>query len=494
MTNVNNLPITNVINVSIQNTPTGIGIPNVNNVLLLTTEAPLDLEVFGNYFSPNQVSTNYGSNSVTAAMGNEIFAQTPNILSGSGQLIIAPLLSAVSATNGTFTTASIVSHIAALIAVTNGDLKVTLNGGTPQNLANLNFSNCVTLADVAAVIDAATIDCAVTANSTEIIFTSNKVGTGSTVALAAFAGSGTDLTGATLLNTAAGTAAAGANSSGETIAAAITRLLPQVFFAGVITNLEIEDTVIESTALAVQAQDMLFPHHVASTTDIAGVATAIQQASETKTRILPYLTGGQAAANLYKSAYAGRGFSQDFTGSNTSATMHMKQLAGIVPDAGLTQTLLVACEAAGCDPYVSIQGYPMVFSTGANDYFDNEYANLALKFALQTAGFNYLAQTNTKVPQTEQGMNGLKAAYIAVMEQFVNNGELAPGAWDSSQTFGDPQTFLNNILQKGYYVFSEPVAQQSGAARDTRQAPLVQIAAKRAGAIQSSNVIVIVNA
>lgn len=136
----------------------------------------------------------------------------------------------------------------------------------------------------------------------------------------------------------------------------------------------------------------------------------------------------------------------------------------------------------------------MVFSTGANDYFDNEYANLALKFALQTAGFNYLAQTNTKVPQTEQGMNGLKAAYIAVMEQFVNNGELAPGAWDSSQTFGDPQTFLNNILQKGYYVFSEPVAQQSGAARDTRQAPLVQIAAKRAGAIQSSNVIVIVNA
>ncbi len=135
----------------------------------------------------------------------------------------------------------------------------------------------------------------------------------------------------------------------------------------------------------------------------------------------------------------------------------------------------------------------MIYSTVGNDYFDNQYSNLALKFALEVAGFNYLAQTATKVPQTEPGMNGLKAAYIGICNQFVNNGELAPNTWGSSETFGDPQTFLNNILSNGYYVYSAPIALQTQAARTARQAPLVQIACKRAGALQTSNVLVFIN-
>lgn len=493
MSNNNNLPITNVITVTVQETPTGVGIPNENNVMLLTTEAPINLEVFGDYFSPSQVNSNYGTNSATAQMADNIFGQTPNILSGGGKLTIAPLQASVAATGGKFVTANIATNLAGLIAVTNGNLRVTVNG-VAQNLGGLNFTQCVTLADIAAVLQAALIDCVVTASGTAITITSNKVGTTSTVALAAYTGGGTDLTSAGLLNIAGGTATGGANSSGETILAAIARLLPQTFFGCVITNLNIEDAVISATAAGMQAMDMLFPHHCATSTDIAGIITTVQQASQKKTRLLPYITGGQAVANLYKAAYAGRGFSQDFTGSNTAATMHMKQLANVVPDANMTQTLLDATKIAGGDPYVSVQGYPMVFSTGGNDYFDNQYANIALKFALEVAGFNYLAGTNTKVPQTEQGMNGLKSAYIGIMKQFVNNGELAPGAWNSSDTFGDPQLFQDNIAATGYYVYSQPVAQQSSAARNARQAPLVQIAAKRAGAIQSSNVIVLINA
>lgn len=488
------LPITNVINVTIENTPTGLAIPNVNNLLLLTTESPSNLEVFGNYVSAAQGAGIYGTNSVTAAMLNAIFSQTPNPLSGDGQVIIAHT-TGVSATSGHFVTESLTANLAAIIAVTNGDIKITVNA-VVQNLANLNFSTCVVLADVAAVLQAALIDCVVTASSTQITITSNKVGSSSTVAMAAYSGGGTDLSGGSYFAASSGTATGGANSSGETVAAAIARILPLQFFAGVITNLNLEDGAISAVAAAVQAQDMLFLHHIATSTDIAGIATTIQQASETKTRLLPYLFGGQAAANLYKSAYAGRGYSQDFTGSNTSFTMHLKQLATITPDPVISgsETLYLACQTAGCDPYVSTQGFPMVSSTGGNDYFDNEYSNLAFKFALEIAGFNYLAGTNTKVPQTEPGMNGLKAAYIGICEQFVTNGELAPGSWGSSETFGDPQTFLNNIMQNGYYVYSMPVALQTQAARAARTAPLVQIAAKRAGAIQQSTVIVIINA
>jgi hypothetical protein len=90
-------------------------------------------------------------------------------------------------------------------------------------------------------------------------------------------------------------------------------------------------------------------------------------------------------------------------------------------------------------------------------------------------------------------MNGLKDAYRQVCVQFVTNGCVAPGAWNSSETFADPLTFNNNIATNGYYIYSQPVAQQNVTDRDNRVAPLVQIAMKRAGAIHSSNVIVVVN-
>jgi hypothetical protein len=124
----------------------------------------------------------------------------------------------------------------------------------------------------------------------------------------------------------------------------------------------------------------------------------------------------------------------------------------------------------------------------------NQYSNLALKFALVTAGFNFLAQTNTKVPQTETGMNGLKTSYSVIMEQFVNNGFIAPGSWTSSETFGSPEIFKQNLLDRGYYIYSAPIVSQSSVDRAARKAPLVQIAVKRAGAIHHVDTIVVINA
>ncbi len=173
--------------------------------------------------------------------------------------------------------------------------------------------------------------------------------------------------------------------------------------------------------------------------------------------------------------------------------MNLKQLATISPDTGISQTLYTQAKEAGVDLYVSYQGTPGVLSTGANDFFDNVYANLAIKFAFEAAGFNYLAGTNTKIAQTQDGMNGLKSAYGQVCERFVTNGTIAPGTWTSSETFGDPEIFRQNILDKGYYIYSQPIPDQDPADRAARKAPLVQIAIKRAGAIHTSDVIVVVN-
>jgi len=486
------LPVSNIINVTITNTPSGLSERNVNSLGLFTTETPDNLDPFGVYISASQVAADYGTSSVTAQMANAIFSQSPNLRSGTGRLVIMPLLASVSASQGDFTTANLSANLASIIAVAGGDVRITIDS-VVYDLTALDFTDAETGADVAEILQARLLNGIVTPIADGFKITSKKVGTGSTVAMAAVpGGTGTALNGAGYFNAAGGAAAAGANSSGETLLQAIARLDGAVGFTGIITNLEIEDAVFATTAAGIQAMDKLFLHHFSSTADVAGAATTNQQAGNTKTRPILYTPGPQAA-NLMKSAYAGRAFSVNFSGSNTSQTMNLKQLATITPDTGISQTLYAAMNLAGIDGFVSYDGVPSVYSTGGNDFFDNPYSDLALKFAMETAGFNFLRQTNTKVPQTEQGMNGLKNAYAQVCERFIRNLCIAPGSWTSSETFGNPEIFRNNILTRGYYIYSLPIVQQNSVEREERIAPLVQIAIKRAGAIHHSDVIVLVN-
>jgi len=486
------IPVSNVINVSITNTPSGLTEKNVNSLALFTHEVPSSLDTYGIYVSARQVADDYGTNSVTAAMANAIFAQTPNIRTGNGRLVIVPMLSAVSATSGKVVTADISATLASIIAVTNGDLKVTLNS-VVTNLTGLNFTRCTTLADVAKILQNNLPNAIVTSDATKITITSKRVGTVSTAAIGAVSGgSGTDLSGTGYFKASTSVATAGSNSSGEALLAAVARIEGSVSFVPFITSINLDDTALTTIAAGVQAMDKMFLHHVCDTNDIAGVVTTVSGAKDTKTRLMLY-TLSQSAANLMKAAYAGRGFSVNFNGSKTSQTMNLKQLSTITYDTGISQTIYSNAETAGADLYVSYDGRASVLSTGGNDYFDNPYSDLALKFALETAGFNYLAQTNTKVPQTEEGMEGLKDAYAQVLERFIRNGVIAGGSWTSSETFGDPETFKQNVLSKGYYIYSLPIVQQSSVEREARKAPLIQIAVKRAGAIHSSDVIVLIN-
>lgn len=486
------LPVSNVIDVTITNTPSGLTEKNVNSLALFTTESPDNIDPYDVYVSASQVAADYGTASVTAAMANAIFAQTPNILTGGGRLVIIPLQGSVSATAGHADTTSLSTNLTAILAVTSGDLKVTIDSHV-HNLTGINFAGAANLQDVATILQSKLLDVTIVPNGATLKMTSKKVGSSSTVTFGAVsAGSGTDLSGAGYFDAGDAVFTGGTNSTGETILAAIARTQGLVGYVPVITNLNIEDTAVMVIASGIQAMDNMFLHHFSSSEDFAGIVQTIKAASDTKTRPLVYTTG-QSDANLMKSAYAGGGFSTDFSGSNTTSTRNLKPLATIDPDPGITQTLYESALTNGADIYVSYDGVPSILSTGANDYFDDVYADLALKFALETAGFDFLRQTSTKVPQTEQGMNGLKSAYSGVLQQFVVNGSIAPGAWTSSDTFGDPQIFKNNIVTRGYYIFSTPVALQNQSDRQARKAPLVQIAIKRAGAIQTSDVLVIVN-
>lgn len=379
------LPITNFVNITVTQPGAGLLPYAVNNLAIFTQETPVvSLTAgYGVYLNAASVATDWGTTSEAYQQAAAVFSQSPNILTGGGQLIIVP-----------FTASTLTA------AMTNAD--TTLG----------------------------------------------------------------------------------------------------IFYGGVLWcgYHPLDAEVIAAAAYCQANRHILFAvsHEASDIVPTTGLFAVLKGASDSQARCLYYTTSA-LTARLFAAAYASRLFSVDYTGSNTAINMHAKSLATVSPDTGISQTILSYCLTNGIDTYPSFggggQSLGKVFTSGANGGFSDDIQNANwLVFALQVAGFNALAQTSTKIPQTEQGMASLKDAYIQVMNQAVDCGYLAPGAWTSPDTFGDPATLIRNVAQSGFYVYSKPVALQSIADRAARKAPLIQIAGKSAGGINSSNVLVSITA
>lgn len=282
----------------------------------------------------------------------------------------------------------------------------------------------------------------------------------------------------------------------ETLTNAINRTASLVQYFGILCTKDYDATEVSAAAAVVQTMNKMLFVVSNSATDIAATGSFhdIAEAGYDKTRCLAYLSAETLPAKQMAAAYAGRALSTAFSGSNTTSTMHLKDLIGVVADPNMTQTQLNLCQACGADAYVNIAGVAKTFCSGVNKFFDQVYNRCWFLGALEVAGFNALAKVSTKVPQTEPGMTILKGAYRLVCQQGVRNGYLAPGSWNSADRFGDVEAMLRNIEEVGYYLYSQPINQQAQTDREARRAPLIQIAVKEAGAIHSSNVMVYINA
>ena len=379
------LPISNIVQISLSNPQAGLGAYAINQVAILDRETPLGgwtgaTTGYGVYRTASQVALDWGIGSEAYAQAVAIFSQTPNILSGDGQLIIFAL--------------------------------------------------------------------------------------GST----------------------------------QTLTQGILALQPLIFFGAVHwagyspVNSEIEAAVATCQGLNIMC---FCASYLLSDLSGSGLFNTLSASNQSSARMFLYTLGGTyLAARTALAAAIGRGMSTDFTGSNTTLTMQMKDLVGVLPDPGITQTTYNTCQTLGVDVFTSVQGLAKYWSNGGPNgyFFDNVYNLEWLVFALQVALFNVIAETSTKIPQTEAGIALLRSAAISVLQQAVTNGYLAPGTWTSPDTFGNPVVFKNNILQLGFYVYTAPLSQQSAADRAARKAPLMQIAGKEAGAVQSVNVLLEINA
>lgn len=482
------LPLSLVVNVSVSQAPAGLGEFNVNNLIVFTDDVPAEAPANGYeiFLTPEGIADQYGSSSQTSQMANEIFAQSPNILAGGGQLIVAPLLLDLGAVTA-------VQTVTPSIAPTSGVYKLNYNGDITGNIAyDASAGTIQTAVQTLTGLTSATVAGTLATHLTITL-------TGTTGPVSLLTASDSTLTGAgsvavelAIVTTVPGRAA----GSTEVLVDAIQRLAPLVSFCGIIKTDAFVTNELTDAAVYAQTQHMIIFAQSASVGDVAettGVFWQIQDAALSQTRCLLYLEDDYAAASLMAAAYAGRALSTNFDGSNTTQNMHLKTLIGIVSDTGMTTTIYTLCQAAGVDVYPSVQGVAKVLASGQNRFFDQVYNQMWLVTQLEVAIFNALATTSTKIPQTEQGMSVLKGAAQNVCEQAKANLYCAPGSW-SGGTFGNQQDFLRNIRDIGYYVYSSPIATQSQVDREAREAPLMQIAVKEAGAIDSASVLVNINA
>lgn len=280
----------------------------------------------------------------------------------------------------------------------------------------------------------------------------------------------------------------------ETLAAAYARAKGLVDFCGIVATKAFEDAdVLAAGALITADRKLYFPVYSAETalTAETGIIAKVTAQKLTGVRCLFYTVA--ADANKYAAAYVSRALSTNFSGSNTVQTMHLKDLAGVEADKGMTETLLQKCQTAGADVYANIAGVAKVFCSGANDFFDNVYNLNWFVGQVEVALFNRLATVSTKIPQTEAGMSLLKESVELICQKAINNGFVAAGKWNSADLFGNPEDLRRCVLDYGYYIYSQPIVEQDQTEREARQAPLIQVAIKYAGAIHKVNAIIYIN-
>ncbi|NHA22672.1 DUF3383 domain-containing protein [Enterobacter roggenkampii] len=216
------------------------------------------------------------------------------------------------------------------------------------------------------------------------------------------------------------------------------------------------------------------------------LATKLKAAKYSRTYIQYSSTSPYAALSAF-----GRAFTVNFTGSNTTITLKFKQLPGITYETiGTSQANVL--EAKNCNVYVYYENDTAILEQGVmcnGDFFDERHGLDWLQNAVQTADYNTLYTSTTKIPQTDAGTTTRIANIEKVLDVADKNGLFAPGIWT-----GGPmgQLGTGDTLTKGYYTWADTVDNQLQTDREARKGVPIQVAAKLAGAVHYGDVAITV--
>ncbi|MDG7050610.1 MAG: DUF3383 family protein [Nitrososphaerota archaeon] len=221
-----------------------------------------------------------------------------------------------------------------------------------------------------------------------------------------------------------------------------------------------------------------------STTDIA----AIMSKMTLNRTMLQWSSSNQYAA----ASLAAKALSVNYQASNTVIDLMYKQEPGITAES-VNASQATTLNSKNANVFIAYNNNTAIIQYGNNVNgvpIDIITGTDWLALDIQTALYNALYLSQTKIPQTDAGNHTLLTIIESRLSQAVQNGLLAPGEWDVG---GFGTLNQGDYLPKGFYVYAPPITSQSQADRSARKSVPFQIAAKLAGAIRTISVIINVN-
>jgi len=173
---------------------------------------------------------------------------------------------------------------------------------------------------------------------------------------------------------------------------------------------------------------------------------------------------------------AGRAFTVNFEGTNTTITLFLKQMPGVTAEK-LSTTEKANLENANCNAVMIIGGNSVYSDSRMADgkWFDTVHGTDWLQNRIETDVFNLLYQTTTKVPYTDVGVSMIMQRVTQALEQGVTNGLIAPG-----------NNANGEFLVNGYRVTYIPTAESAAADKSNRIYRGISFEAVGSGAIQNA--------
>lgn len=491
--------ISEIINVQLLEGGSAAAPDNMNVTAIITGQQGVlsSAERYRIYRTAAGVAADWGASSQVAAFANTYFGTSPNPISAGGVLVIGYWRASdedVAASPATLvseqTTAA--TLIPVINQVTDGSWTLTVDGGTEQVVSGADFSAASTLEDVLAVINANITDATATLDNGYFTITSDTTGATSTLTYFGQSGAGTDVSALLGLDAESGAVltqgAAASTLTAESKLEGIAAIKAAVNIKGACFIDQILDADVPGIASWAQANSVLVYETFSGSDylvkDNSNPAYVVTLSNQTNFRCLYSKSGNRKLSATYMS----RAHVVNFNAQNSAMTMNLKELE--VPAEDYSSTEISQAKAVGLDIYTTTKNVGEVLCSPANDFVDNRYNLIAFIDQIQTGQFNLLHGTATKVPQTQEGVDAIEDQGEQDCELFVTAGVFASGEWTASDFFGDREQFLTAIRQKGYYVLARDLADQTVAARENREAPVLQIAVKNAGAIHSENVII----
>lgn len=498
------IPLGRVINVSIEGVPVGLARTNMNIVCLMTSDKSFlnSNKRTVSYTELSGVADDFGSFSRVYQLAKRIFTNANPINKGNGYLVIGywrAVDEILEATKGYLKSAELSEDVVVntLQTIKDGSFTINVNDAeTPLTVTNINFTSCTSLSDIVALLNTKITGATVTKNGlNQIIITSNLTGTSSTVSFMSDASTGTGIADVLCLSNGSGAISVNGKASetldGESKEQALIEVSKEEPIRGVVFI----DKPTSNEAKAIStwgiANDCLVY-------DVFSDETNFTLDSENNFVWFNKLSGGVNYRTLFDKqadrglavGYMAKMHTVNFEATNTALTMNLKELQGCLPSK-YSDSELNSAQKVGLDLYGTFGSLPRTYTSGANDFTDNVYNVIAVKRFVQIDVFNVLQGTPTKLAQTDEDMQKLIEALERTLSLFVSAGVIAPGKWNSTYDFGNPEVFRRNIETVGYYVYAKPMSEQAQSAREQRKAPAIQVAFKMAGAIHTADIAIV---